>query len=657
MSAIPQMDLQRTLRRWDTRRRLAESVLWLPRALLVGVLIGLTVTVAARLQPILLREEVLLIVGGAIGAALILSLVSVWLWPRSSLWLARHFDLRFRLKERISTALELSSGLIPPAQDLSDYQFKDAQRVAANLNVREHIPLKPNYSDVAVLAIGAVILGVLLWMDNPKADELINRRELDAVIAEQQEILEQAKEDILSNEALTEEQQQQLLDPINEALETLQEPEVSREEALAAMTEAEQELREMGEGFSDEQQSAFENAGERLSESEAGEQAGQALAENNLEQAAQELEAMGNQLGEMTPEEQQALAEQLEQAADALQEANPEAADAMRDAAEAIQEGDMQSAQEALEQAADALREQQEQAQNTPESQAANQAAEQIEAGQQEIAPGQQQNQQQQTETQTQQNQEGQQQSGQQQSQNGQQQQPQQGQQQSGEPQSQEGQQGEQQSGQQQNQEGQQQEGQQGQQQSGPPQQGQEGQQQSGQGQQGQEGQPQPGQGQQPGQQGQPQQGQPGGQQGQQPSQSQQSGQSSQSASGTSAGDQPGGEGSDTTQGQQLPPPGNQNNSPGSNDGINPYDQVFSPSRIGENGTETEVELDGEVTSEEGTQTEETDFNEEFEGDSKVQYSDVYADYEDSVQEALESDYIPISLRDVIREYFSSLEP
>ncbi|MCZ7544429.1 MAG: hypothetical protein M5R40_13275 [Anaerolineae bacterium] len=38
-------------------------------------------------------------------------------------------------------------------------------------------------------------------------------------------------------------------------------------------------------------------------------------------------------------------------------------------------------------------------------------------------------------------------------------------------------------------------------------------------------------------------------------------------------------------------------------------------------------------------------------------YSEVFGDYANAVDEAMESGRIPLGLRGVIREYFSSLEP
>jgi hypothetical protein len=40
-----------------------------------------------------------------------------------------------------------------------------------------------------------------------------------------------------------------------------------------------------------------------------------------------------------------------------------------------------------------------------------------------------------------------------------------------------------------------------------------------------------------------------------------------------------------------------------------------------------------------------------------VPYNQVFSDYSNAANEAMESDYIPLSLRDVVRDYFASLEP
>ncbi len=44
-------------------------------------------------------------------------------------------------------------------------------------------------------------------------------------------------------------------------------------------------------------------------------------------------------------------------------------------------------------------------------------------------------------------------------------------------------------------------------------------------------------------------------------------------------------------------------------------------------------------------------------GDALVPYNQVYSDYRNAANRALDSDYIPLGLRDVVHDYFSSLEP
>ena len=46
------------LGRWDSRRRLRDGLIWLPRAVLTGLLLAAMVAAAARLQPLLTNREV-----------------------------------------------------------------------------------------------------------------------------------------------------------------------------------------------------------------------------------------------------------------------------------------------------------------------------------------------------------------------------------------------------------------------------------------------------------------------------------------------------------------------------------------------------------------------------------------------------------------------
>lgn len=638
-------DTQETLlayvRRWNTRLRLTRTVVWLPRGLLVGVLVGLIIATISRLRPWLLPEQILQNALIAVGITGALTLVAVWLWPRPARVAAQEFDRRFNLKERISTALEITSGLINTSPIFIERQLEDA-RVAANRVETNHLlPMKVNWVEVVLLTLALIGLGAAILLKNPFEGEVIAQRELQESVEQRIEELEQAREQIENDSTLTAEQQEELTQPIDEAIEALENPEISQAEAVASLAEAEQELREMSEGGQNRTERAANSAaGTQLRANPNSEEAGESLENNELEQAANELEELANELDNLSEQERQDLADQLDAAADALQETNPELAEQMREAAEALREGDTQRAAEALQNASDTLNEQAQQ--NQQQSQAANQAADQVSESRQEMSGNQEQSGQ---PNQSSDQQQGSQQQGGDQQQSGNPSQPQQGgdQQQSGNQQGdQQGDQG-QQAGEQAG--GQQSDGQQGDQQSG-----EQGSQAGGQ--EGDQAGSQPSS-------------QSGDQSGQGPAsenqggenQAQPSGSDAQQSGGSGAGDEGSPAGSDTATGTEGEQPGEVNNAPGDDD-MREYDPVYVPQRIGEDGAaDPEVSLSGEVSNDDGETIDQTDFNETFSGESQVPYNRVFQQYQREAQRALESDYIPIGVRDIIRAYFSSLEP
>jgi len=83
------------------------------------------------------------------------------------------------------------------------------------------------------------------------------------------------------------------------------------------------------------------------------------------------------------------------------------------------------------------------------------------------------------------------------------------------------------------------------------------------------------------------------------------------------------------------------------------YEAIYSPSGIGGGGAE-EIRLrtdPGDQTLNEG------DFDDNPLGESRVSYDTVFSEYQNSANRALESDYVPLGLRDVVRDYFTSLDP
>lgn len=651
--------LSRQVQRWDRRLRLAESLLWVPRGVIVGLFLGVSMAVISRLRPWLLSEEIALATTVITAASGLGALALVWLWPRTTAHAARHFDHRFDLHERISTALELSNGAIPYPERLAERQLSDAVGSARGVQVGVLLPLRVRAWELVLLVVLAGLLALLLLSDNPQADELLAQRDLQNAIDEQAEALEEAVEEIEASEALTPEEKEALTNPLEEAQNVLEQPGISQQEAIAALAEAEQELNELSDGMLAEQQAAYQEAASSLAGSSLTSELAQALQRPDLGATADALENLSNALGEsdLSEAERNDLADRLEQAAESLEETNPALAERLREAAEALREGDTEAVQQSLDEAADLLRRQQEQLENSPMAEAAQDAQQQVAESQHDLSQA---GQEQPQEPSSSQQQPGQQQPGQQ-SQAGQQQQGQQGQQQN-----QQGQQGQPQAGQMQAAEGQQ-----------GAQQGQQGQQP---GQAGQEGQPQLGEGQGQGEQGESaaegaagqgeasegaeassQQGQSEGQ-GQQPAGEGQSESASEaeagSASAPGAGEGEGGAGVDSVTG----PAGDgseissETSPSGEGEGLQDYTPGNDPTNIGGPSGET-VDVEGISSDPSGEPLQEGEFGPNPTGQSQLSYTGVYSNYRGAIGDALESGRIPLDQRDVIHDYFSSLEP
>ncbi|MCY3779219.1 MAG: hypothetical protein OXG78_02830 [Chloroflexi bacterium] len=94
------------------------------------------------------------------------------------------------------------------------------------------------------------------------------------------------------------------------------------------------------------------------------------------------------------------------------------------------------------------------------------------------------------------------------------------------------------------------------------------------------------------------------------------------------------------------------NNNPTGNRRIE-YEALYSPSGIA-GGGQDEIKLETDAND---TAIAEGDFDDNPIGESRVSYDTVFSDYQNAANRALESDYVPLGLRDIVRNYFTSLEP
>ncbi|MFN7209330.1 MAG: hypothetical protein ACK4P1_02925, partial [Aggregatilineales bacterium] len=371
-----QQSLLRAIGRWERRLRLTQTAVWLPRGAFLGICVGISVALAARLRPWLLPEQTAALAGLAVVLGMVLAVVGVWMYPRSPLAAARLFDRLFGLRERTSTALELAMRAIPAPPTFSALQTEDAVRHAAQVQPRHFLPIRLRRNELlATFALGA-LLAALLLIANPQAELIAQQTALQSAIEEQIERVEAIKRDIAANPDLSEAEKQALSQILQDLEEKLSQPNLTQPEAVAQLSQAAQLMNSARQQLTEQERSALRAAAQALSQSQPTQGLGQALQNGNLGDAANQLQSLSRRVesGQLTQEQLESMAESLQQAAQALQQVNPAAAEALQRAAEALRQGDLQAAAEALQEAAQALQAQQNQMAQSPLTQAAQQA-------------------------------------------------------------------------------------------------------------------------------------------------------------------------------------------------------------------------------------------------------------------------------------------
>ena len=372
------------LQRWTNRRRWRDALLWLPRGLLAGLLLAVAVATVARLRPLLTNEEIATVAGGLALVGLLIGLVALLLRRYTLHQQARFADRQFQLQERATTAVEIHHGDLPATPALARQQLADTVAAAGRVDVREWLPLRLNRQDALLIVVAVALLAAAVLLPNPQSDILQEQRAVAASIEEQVETLEALAEEINQNPDLTEAQREELLQPLESALEELETGDLTREEAVATLSEAEAELRELAADNDPEAlRQTLNNAGQPLAENSASQSLGQALQNGNLAQAGTAAAQLADNLPALSAAEQQELAQDLAETAAALQSVDSELAQELAAAAAALENGDVAAAQQALREAAATL---QQRAQERAAAQQADAAAGQLGQGRQEVA-------------------------------------------------------------------------------------------------------------------------------------------------------------------------------------------------------------------------------------------------------------------------------
>lgn len=376
--------LVQLLKRWHGRSRVRDGLIWLPRGVLVGLLLAVVVATVARIRPFLDNNEVGYVALGLGVAGLLISAI-VFLMQRSTLTQqARFADRQFGLQERVSTAVEIHDGQLTVPALLAEQQLADTLAAIRPVDVKRDLPLRLIRRDWLVLGTAVALIIAAVLLPNPQTAELLKRRAVTQAIEEQIEALEALQEEIQQNPELTEEQQEELLEPVENALQQLEAGNLSQEEAVAVLSEAEADLKELSSSLSTEDlRRRLEEAGQPLSDNAASQSLGQSLQNGNLAQAGAAAAQLADDLPTLTGEELSQLAQDLAETAASLQDVDTELAQQLAEASRALQNGDIAAAQQALREASGTL---QQRAQEGAASAQAAAAAGQLNEGRQEVA-------------------------------------------------------------------------------------------------------------------------------------------------------------------------------------------------------------------------------------------------------------------------------
>lgn len=330
------------------------------RQLATWLLIGFSVAVVGTVLPKLWfinidnQQWTLSWIGISALIALIVSLIMTVVQRPSTLASAIEIDKRFGLKERISSTLHLS----PEDQEtpIGSALVADAVAKSERLDVRDAFPIGLHKGLMwATIPLGLALASFLLPNAMPPAPVAVKENKINVnqvrestkvmikTIQEKREEAEKAGlEEVADQYKKLEEKLTDLRD--NEKLDTKQ--------ALAKLNDLKKEIEDRKKALGGGNDKARDQFKKNLKELSSGpaDKAASAMEGGDMEQAAEEFSKMKDKLmsGELTPEQQQKLSEQMKQMSDALQDAmekHNEAKEALEEELnKAEQQGDVDKA-------------------------------------------------------------------------------------------------------------------------------------------------------------------------------------------------------------------------------------------------------------------------------------------------------------------------
>ena len=320
------------------RRRLileqfVSVAVWTLFAALLLAVIGLAVP---KIWPLSLDQQVWLMswVGGSVAAGLLIAAIWTYAVRRSALEAAIELDIRYGLRERISSTLALTREEME--SEAGRALMQDAVRRVERIDVREQFRVSPNWRLVLPLVPAMVIVGLLFIPDAAakKAEAAASQQ------ADQKKVVKKAAQKLqqkLSEKAKQAEEEglkdADLLKEMNKELNKLASKEgADRKNALIKINDLQKEVakRKAELGGADKLRKELDKLGKI--EKGPAEALANAMKEGDFGKAKEELEKIKDDLknGKLSKEEKEKLGNQLEQVQQKMQQLKEAQAEARK---------------------------------------------------------------------------------------------------------------------------------------------------------------------------------------------------------------------------------------------------------------------------------------------------------------------------------------
>jgi hypothetical protein len=347
------------------RLRVQEAATIAPTSGALGLGASMLLAGIWRLTDMVRLEMLFLISFGLVLAAVATSTLYALLRPRDLMYTARRADSMLSLDERLSTALEDETRPHdnPTREEtaLREAQLDDALASASRISPAKDIPLKVQRRRLAPAISLLVLFLALLFVPGFRSDPAEGAAAKQVGI-EQKKIEEFKRAVAEQPRTANDPDLQELIKELDSLSRDLDDSRLTREEAMARLSETESKLEKTLDPQSAAQKEALEEMAKQLasSESVAARQIGEALKSGDPEKSKEALKQAGENADKMSAQERRELAEALRGARDQAAALDPELARRLNEAADALEHDDTASAQKALEDAGEYVKSAQE---------------------------------------------------------------------------------------------------------------------------------------------------------------------------------------------------------------------------------------------------------------------------------------------------------